>query len=76
MIAKALPRMSDAVGKLLMALGDYSEATVNVIQRQEHGEQKAGDPLEWTDARRVVLSVALTMFEVASVLEQAQSPET
>ena len=74
-IAKALPGMSDAVGKLLMALGDYSEATVNVIQRQEHGEQKVGAPLEWTDARRVVLSVALTMFEVASVLEQARPPE-
>jgi hypothetical protein len=43
-----------------------------VIQRQEHGEQKNGEPLEWADARRVVLSVALTMFELGTALEQAK----
>jgi len=60
---------------VLTALGDLSEAAVDLVQRQEHGEQKQGNPLEWSDGRRAVLAVAVTMFETATALEQAQMPE-
>jgi len=75
-IAKALPDLPDARAEVLMALGNYSEAAVDLVQRQEHGEQKQGNPLEWTDGRRVVLTVAVTMFEIATALEQTQPPQT
>jgi hypothetical protein len=71
-IATMLPNVSDARGNLLRALGDYSEAAMALIQRQEHGAQKEGEPLNWTDARRVVLSVAMVMFEFSAVLSESE----
>ena len=42
--------------------------TVNdLVQRQEHGGVKEGEPLKWEDARRVVFQTAIVMFEVAKV---------
>jgi hypothetical protein len=55
----------------LKALGDYSEATVALAQRQTHGNQKEGEPLTREDARSGVLHVAVVMFEFARALEAA-----
>ena len=57
-IAMFLPSLGDARATLLKALGDYSEATLGVIQRQEHGGQREGHQLTWQDARRVVFHTA------------------
>ena len=73
-IAMKLPVLREARANLLKALGDYSEATMDVIQRQEHGAQKEGDPVTWHDASRVVLSVAMVMFELSAALEKAGKP--
>lgn len=64
-IAKFLPALGHTRAKLLMALGDYSEATLAIVQRQEHGGQKEGDDLGWHDARRVVFHSASVMYELA-----------
>jgi hypothetical protein len=61
-------RLGEKRGALLKALGDYSEATMGVIQRQEHGGQKEGQPLSWQDARRVIFHVAVVMFEFSLML--------
>jgi hypothetical protein len=72
-IAARLPVLSEARAAHLKALGDYSEATMELIQRQEHGAQKEGEPLDWSDARRVVLSVAIVMFEFSAALAESGS---
>ena len=70
-IAGALPNLPDARVEVLKRLGDYSEAVVELVQRQEHGAQKEGEPLTWSDARRVVLHVAFVMFEFSAALQDA-----
>jgi hypothetical protein len=70
-IAAFEPRLGERRAALLRALGDYSEATMGVIQRQEHGGQKEGQPLVWQDARRVVFHVAVVMFEFGLMLGEA-----
>jgi hypothetical protein len=62
-IAAQLPELGEARAAHLRALGDYSEATLGLIQRQEHGGQKEGHALTWQDARRVVLHSAVVMCE-------------
>jgi hypothetical protein len=47
------------------ALLAYWGAVSDLVQRQEHGAQKAGEPLAWEDARRVVFQTAVVMYEVA-----------
>jgi hypothetical protein len=64
-------RLGEKRAALLKALGDYSEATIGVIQRQEHGGQKERQPLSWQDARRVVFHVAVVMFEFSLMLGEA-----
>ena len=64
-IAKFLPAFGRKRAALLMALGDYSEATLDIVQRQEHGGQKEGGDLAWHDARRVVFHAASVMYELA-----------
>ena len=58
-------------GDLLKALGGYSEALMDLIQRQEHGGQKEGHALTWQDARRVVFHTASAMYEFALTLDEA-----
>ncbi len=70
-IAATLPNLPDARGEVLKRLGDYAEATVDLVQRQEHGAQKEGEPLTWGDARRVVLHVAFIMFEFSAAFKDA-----
>ena len=72
-IAKYLPWLGDARTGVLVALGDYSEACMGVIQRQEHGGQKEGHPLAWDDGRRVVFHVAAVMYELAITIEEADA---
>lgn len=72
-IAKLLPGMDDKRAALLKALGDYSEATWGVAQRQEHGAQKEGEQLTWLDARRVVFHAGSVMYEFAESFREAAS---
>jgi hypothetical protein len=70
-IAAAFPGLAGPRGEVLERLGDYSEATVKLVQRQEHAAQKEGEPLTWADARRVVLHVAFVMFEFTAAFRDA-----
>jgi hypothetical protein len=56
---------------LLNSLFDFWRATVNLVQRQEHGGQKEGEPLGWEDGRRVVFQTANVMVELSRAGEQA-----
>jgi len=56
---------------LLRALFDFWRATVDLVQRQEHGGQKEGEPLRWEDGRRVVFQTANVMVELHRAAEQA-----
>jgi hypothetical protein len=62
----------DALGNrmatLLDALASYQEAVNGVIQRQEHGDQKEGEPLTWEDARATVFNTALLLHEYDRLL--------
>jgi hypothetical protein len=71
-IAMFLPQLGAARSDLLKALGAYSEATMDVIQRQEHGGQKERQALTWHDARRVVFHVASVMYEFAVSFDEAR----
>jgi hypothetical protein len=72
-IAKFLPVLGNKRAALLRALGDYSEATLDIVQRQEHGGQKEGEDLTWHDARRVVFHAASVMYELALEFRDAAS---
>jgi len=50
---------------VLDALVPYWGTVSDLIQRQEHGGQKEGEPLIWEDGRRVVFLTAVVMFESA-----------
>jgi hypothetical protein len=52
----------------LDALLAYWGTVSDLIQRQEHGGQKEGQPLVWEDARCVVFQTAIVMFEISSGL--------
>lgn len=56
--------LSEKVIAALDALLVLWGTTADLTQRQEHGAQKDGDPLEAADARRVVLLTAVVMSEV------------
>ena len=69
-IAMYRENLGEARSKHLEALGGYSEATMALVQRQEHGGQKEGHQLRWTDARRVVFHAVSVMFEFAQSLNE------
>jgi hypothetical protein len=52
----------------LDALIAYWRAVSNLVQRQEHGVQKAGSQLVFEDGRRVIFQTAIVMFEVDRAL--------
>lgn len=56
---------------LLNGLFAYWRAAVALVQRQEHGGQKGGEPLGWEDGRRVVFQTASVMVELHRATEQA-----
>lgn len=59
---------SPTVRRLGDALITYWAAVNELVQRQEHGAQKEGDPLLWEDARRVVFQTLFVMYEVDRAL--------
>lgn len=72
-IAELVPVVGEKRAVLLRALGDYSEATLGIVQRQEHGAQREGGDLRWHDARRVVFHAASVMYEFAESFREATS---
>lgn len=52
------------------ALLVYWGTVSDIVQRQEHGAGKEGEPLVWEDARRVVFQTAIVMFELSRALNQ------
>lgn len=54
----------------LDTLLSYWGTVSDLIQRQEHGGQKEGEPLVWADGRRVVFQTMLLMYEIDSSLSR------
>lgn len=63
------PGLGERRLRLFNGLFDYWRVTIELVQRQEHGGQKEGEPLEWEDGRRAVFHTAVVMIEVVGVLE-------
>lgn len=64
--------LGEKVEKFLRALVDYWRAVDGLVQREEHGGQKEGEPLTSEDARRVVFQTAIVMFEIDKALAANQ----
>lgn len=62
-IEKKKENIPSTVRPFLEALYSYWDVLSDLVQRQEHGAQKEGEPLNWEDARRVVFQTANVMFE-------------
>jgi hypothetical protein len=60
----ARSRLSTTEAPFLEALLAYWGAIDDLVQRQEHGAQREGQPLLWEDARRLVFQTAVVMYEV------------
>jgi hypothetical protein len=86
-VAKTLDRLSAVIRQQHLGLGErrrrlfdalfgYCRVAIELVQRQEHGGQREGEPLEWEDGRRAVFHAAVVMLEVVSVLRErpAESP--
>jgi hypothetical protein len=54
---------------ILDALVAYWGEVNDLLQRQEHGGQKEGEPLSWEDGRRAVFQTAVVMYEIDRTLE-------
>jgi hypothetical protein len=67
-------KLGSSRGAMLDALLAHWDATVDVIQRQTHGQEKGNEPLTWLDAWRVVLHTAVLMHEIAATLEEMREP--
>lgn len=52
----------------LDALLAYWGTASDLVQRQEHGNQKVGAALLWEDGRRVVFQTAMVMYEIERAL--------
>lgn len=61
-------RLSVTVQPFIKELLDYWGTVIDLIQRQEHGGQKEGQPLVWEDGRRVVFNTVVVMFEIDHAL--------
>lgn len=59
-----IARLGDTERKFLDALIQYWDALNEIVQRQEHGNQKLGSQLLWEDGRRLVFQTAVVMFEI------------
>lgn len=57
-------RLASTEKPFLEALMTYWGAVNDLIQRQEHGGQREGNPLVWEDARRVVFQTVVVMYEL------------
>jgi len=70
-IAMMRPQLGERRRTFLERLGNYEEALLDLIQRQEHGAQKDGEALTWSDARRVVFHTMSVMVELAISFDEA-----
>jgi hypothetical protein len=55
-------------GAFLSALIAYWGTVSDLIQRQEHGGQREGEPLGWEDGRCVVFQTCIVMYEISRSL--------
>jgi hypothetical protein len=62
------PTLGDSHAAFLDALLSYWGTVSDLIQRQEHGADKAGTPLKWEDGRRVVFQTLLVIYEFSRSL--------
>lgn len=69
-IARHRLRFGEKRRKVLEALGDLWEASVDLIERQEHAAQKEGEPVTWHDARRVVSLTMYLIVEFSTILDE------
>ncbi len=67
-IAAVLEQMATSLGSketdFLKQLLKYWATVSELVQRQEHGGVKEGEPLKWEDARRVVFQTMIVMYEI------------
>jgi len=63
------PGLGERRRRLFDALFNYWRVSIEIVQRQEHGGQREGEPLEWEDGRRAVFHTAVVMIEVVGVLQ-------
>jgi hypothetical protein len=63
-IATRRTHLGTAPAAFLDALVSYWGTVSDLVQRQEHGAQREGEPLEWEDGRRAVFQTALVMYEI------------
>lgn len=56
--------LGDTVEEFLQSLLAYWGTLIDLVQRQEHGATKEGEPLTWEDAQRVVFHTAVVMWEI------------
>jgi|CXWL01.1.fsa_nt_gi hypothetical protein len=77
--AKTVARLRAVIGAKRAALGNtetplleamvvYWGTLADLVQRQEHGAQREGDPLVWEDGRRVVFQTCVVMYELDRAL--------
>ncbi len=64
--------MGEKEANFVAALGSYWDCVSDLVQRQEHGGQKEGSPLAWSDSRRVVFQVAVVMLEIDGTLQSCR----
>lgn len=67
-ILRAHAPKSTAVAQLGEAMAGYWGAVSDIVQRQEHGAQKEGEPLTWEDSRRAVFQTMFLMSELDRLL--------
>jgi hypothetical protein len=61
------------VGKFIDALVVYWGTMNDLVQRQEHGATREGEPLTWEDAQRVIFHTAVVMWEIDRSLASASA---
>ena len=71
-IEKKGAEKGETVKPFLDALLAYWGTLSDLVQRQEHGGQKEGEPLTWEDSRRVVFQTVNVMVELDRTLGRSQ----
>lgn len=71
-IGSCRQKLGDAKTAHLDALITYWGTVSDLVQRQEHGGQKEGEPLVWDDGSRVVFQTASVMYEIDRTLTRSK----
>lgn len=69
-IGSCRERLGKAKTAHLDALLVYWGTVSDLVQRQEHGDQKEGESLVWDDGSRVVFQTAMVMYEIDRTLNK------